>query len=127
MRRPKKAVARRTEGGLSPEELENLISGFNLLDGDDPAWATDDAERRQIWETHKTFIMSLQGQPCKGESFAFGLGHVYFEYGTRPEDFYRYTEGLEPRMQHESEADYLERLGLLNDAEKAALRNPKKK
>ena len=116
--RPKKSIPRRTESGLSPEELEHLISGFIILDGDDPAWATDDAERRQIWETHKTFIMSLQGEPCKGESFAFQRGNVYFAYGTRPSAWWDY-DAPEPRVPGESEAAYLRCHNLLTQEESA--------
>ena len=151
--RPKKPIERRGESGLSAEELEHLIHGQNLLDGDDPTWADDDEARRQVWEKHKTFIMSLQGQPCKGESFRFQRGNTYFEYGTRPEAWWSYdapgprlllkgdpgnaVEGCglsmgTPRrfrdgqaMVFESERDYLERHGLLNDRETAMVQDRK--
>jgi len=156
--KPRRVIERRGESGLTPEELERLISGFNILDGDDPAWATDDEARRQVWLRHREYVMSLQGKPCQGESFAFQRGTIHFPLFSRPHAWWQY-DAPEPRrllsgdpvgrlpehgllfgkpkmfrdwesynsMVFESEEAYLERLGLLNDAENAALRNPKKK
>jgi len=118
--KPRRVIERRGESGLTPEELERLISGFNILDGDDPAWATDDEARRQVWLRHREYVMSLQGKPCQGESFAFQRGNVYFAYGTRPSAWWDY-DAPEPRVPGESEAAYLTKLGLLNGAELAAV------
>ena len=118
--KPRRVIERRGESGLTPEELERLISGFNILDGDDPAWATDDEARRQVWLRHREYVMSLQGKPCQGESFAFQRSNVYFAYGTRPSAWWDY-DAPEPRVPGESEAAYLTKLGLLNGAELAAV------
>ena len=133
-RKPAKPKARRVENTLTALELENLVTGSNLLDGDE-AFANEE-DRRQCWEKNRDYIMGLQGQYGKDEAFGLPSHELYFDFGQRPAAWYSY-EAPEPRRvtmkRHESKGSldysypsyepqraYLERLNLLFEAEKGA-------
>ena len=82
--RPRKEIQKRT-GVVTGPELENLILGFSFFD--DPF--KNDQERRKCWKKHRTFIMSLQGKPARGEVFGLSSGN-YFDLLTRPAAFWAY-------------------------------------
>jgi hypothetical protein len=144
--RPKKAIQLKNEAGITGLELENLILGFNILDGDEPF--KNENHRRNTWNKHRNYIMSLQGKPCQGQAFGLSQG-VYFGFFERPAAWWDY-EAPEPRrllsgdpkgalpekgllkgkprffkdyqtyqtLIYETEKQYLIRLNLLNDVEK---------
>lgn len=146
--RPRRPLERRGERGLTGPELENLLTGDNLLDHEREPFRSE-AARRKAWKKHGAFVMSLQGQPAQGETFGLSRG-VYFEIGTRPYAWWRY-ESPEPRrllsgdpagalpergfskgaptflvsceaarnIRYESEEEYLRRLDLLTKGEKS--------
>lgn len=105
---------------ISGLELENLILGYNLLDGDE-VFAPDGIEenrndelRRESWNVHREYVLNLQGRKVQGEAFGLSNG-IYFDYFTRPSGWWDYDA---PEPMDESQRDYLIRLGLLNNAEK---------
>ena len=143
--RPKKPIERRTEGGLSGPELEHLIRGMNFVDWE--RVNLSDEARRALWVQHRDHIMSLQGKPAQGEAYTLQRMNLYFDLFERPSAWWDF-EAPEPRrllagdpgnvvpgcgllqgtprrfrdgqaMVFESERDYLERHGLLNDRETA--------
>jgi hypothetical protein len=72
-------------GKLTAPQLEHLLRGFVFFD--EPF--KDDQERRECWEKHKTYIMSLQGQAVQAEAFGLSQG-IYFDFGKRPQAWWRY-------------------------------------
>ncbi|MGA2462772.1 MAG: hypothetical protein ABSH06_00270 [Thermodesulfobacteriota bacterium] len=72
-------------GELTGPALEDLLHGYSFFD--EPF--KNDRERRECWEKHRNFIMSLQGKPVQGEVFGLTNG-VYFDFFTRPAAFWAY-------------------------------------
>ena len=132
---PRKAIIpkmRRVENTLTALELENLIEGHNMLDGDEAF--ENEEDRRRCWEKNRLYILGLQGQPGQDEAMSFCHGKAYFALFERPAAWWKY-DAPEPRRcatkRHESKGSldydypeyepqrtYLERLNLLNETEK---------
>jgi hypothetical protein len=76
---PKKNVNRH---GLTKDQTEHLILGYNLITPRERPFASDE-ERRRAWFAHKDFIMSYMGKQltfdCPG-----------FPVGTRPHAWWAY-------------------------------------
>ena len=145
--KPIQPKQRRREGTATGEELEHLIHGYCMLDGDEP-FQTEE-ERRECWEANRGFVMGLQGKQCQDESFLLSSRGVYFDLFQRPDAWWSY-DAPEPRRrltgdpgavvpgceyrkgkptvfhvpdwdqipEYETQKAYLMRLGLLNKAEK---------
>ena len=73
-------------GELTGPALEDLLHGYSFFD--EPF--KNDRERRECWEKHRNFIMSLQDKPVQGEVFGLSNG-IYFAIGTRPAGWWAYN------------------------------------
>ncbi len=60
-------------------DLEYILHGYNMLDGDEP---TDTPEN--LWARWCKTIMQLQGQPCGDLVPWHGHRKTFFDYFTRP-------------------------------------------
>jgi len=84
------------KGELKAEELEDLLRGYTLISPRRPVFKSED-ERRKVWMKNREYIMSLQNQKCRDESFGLNSSiDFYFLPFTRPEAWWRY-ESPEPR------------------------------
>jgi len=84
------------KGELKAEELEDLLRGYTLISPRRPVFKSE-SERRRVWEKNREYIMSLQNQKCRDESFGLNSQiDVYFPLFARPESWWRY-EAPEPR------------------------------
>jgi len=84
------------KGELTPDQLEDLLRGYTLISPRRPVFKSED-ERRKVWTRNYGYIMSLQNQKCRDESFGLNSQiDVYFALFARPEAWWRY-ESPEPR------------------------------
>jgi hypothetical protein len=91
----RKRIRRTHKKALSGDELEIHIHGYSMLDRRKPIFKTD-KDRFASWRTHREYIMQLQGQRVRGESFGLTGDQVYFEMGTRPASWWAF-DAPEPR------------------------------
>ena len=139
-RKPVKPRAKRVQTTMNELELEYLLLGENMMDGDDPGFKSDE-EARQCWEQNRDFVLSLQKKTGDGSFITKGTGDVYFDHFTRPWGFWKF-DAPEPRRfemkwhrsnatldyrypEYETERAYLERHNLFNEAEKAQIKGDK--
>ena len=141
--RPKKKVERKTDIGLTAAEVETLILGHTIFDWDQEPFDTEDA-RRQAWRRYREQVLALQGQEHGFPMFTRPEAWWRYESpeprrllsgdptNALPEKgmslgvprLYRSHEAWKA-VTYETQRAYLERLGLMNEAEKAAMASEK--
>jgi len=85
--KPARAKQRRHVNTMTDAQLEHLLFGWNMLDGDQ-GFHTEE-ERRECWSHNREYIMGLQGLQGQGKSMELERG-LYFDFFTRPDAWWDY-------------------------------------
>jgi hypothetical protein len=97
---------------LTPEQLEYLVSGYNL-DGDEPF--ESESEAAKAYFENKEYIMSLRGPRRDDDPSFYG---VTYPHGSRPAAFWKY-ENHPSEMRFGDQLAYLKENNLLFLGEEA--------
>ena len=121
----RKIIQRRNTGTLTEEAIVELLHG--LCFAGESSFESE-ADKRRAYLDHREYLLSLQA-PDSADSF------THYRYGERPVCWWQFENLPEPRRVkeyftspvsvnkepmpvYESQREYLERNGLLNDTEK---------